>query len=63
MTPIFFFRFILVGLKQASMLNFTLLGCQELVKKFVVVGGGGWWWVVVVVVGVETDFRVQLGTP
>ena len=27
------------------MSNFTLLGCLELVKKFVV--GGGWWWVMV----------------
>ena len=30
------FRFIFVGLKLASMSNFTLLGCLELVKKFVV---------------------------
>ena len=46
--PIFFFRFLLVGLKEASMLNFALLGCLQLVKKFVV---GGWVVVVVVVVG------------
>ena len=34
-------RFLFIGLKLASMLNFNLLCCLELVKKFVVVGGGG----------------------
>ena len=46
-------RFILVGLILDAMSNFTLLGCLELAKKFVVVVVVGGWvvgggWVVVV---------------
>ena len=27
--------------------NFIVLGCLEVLGKFVVLGGGGWWWWVV----------------
>ena len=40
-----------LSLREAYILNLSLLGSLEPFEKFVVVvGGGGWWWVVVVVV-------------